>query len=241
MPRSPLLSRRLEFPFPARDAHAGLPLSNGTFGALLWGEERTLRITINRADYWDHRGGLAFGPDATYANLRRWLEEGDEARLREVFEGAPSDDGTPPHPTRLPMGRVDLELPVDWSVAAGGLHLSTGEAELELTGYRSQAKLRGVVLRETPVLCLRLTGLDGSAAAVRSRPVDSREVLDHYRRYGLPKAQSFDLGEFGGWVQECPGEPSLCAAWLRLPTNGGLLLFVTAVYGDTPADARRTV
>jgi alpha-L-fucosidase 2 len=55
----------------------------------------------------------------------------------------------------------------------------------------------------------------------------------------MPRAQAFDLGEFGGWAQECPGEPAMCAAWLRHDANGGLLLFITSVYGEDPAAARR--
>ncbi len=73
------------------------------------GAENTLRVTINRADYWEHRGGIRFGPEATYANLRRWLQEGDFANLKRVFEGqGTARPGEPPRPTRLPMGRVDL-------------------------------------------------------------------------------------------------------------------------------------
>jgi alpha-L-fucosidase 2 len=235
-----ILQRRLEFDFPATEVHAGIPLSNGTLGALLWGEGRTLRITVNRADYWDHRGGLSFSDEANYANLRRWLQNGDEAKLREVFEGRRDvGSSTPPHPTRLPMGRVDLELPVDWSLEGGGLHLGTGEVEVELAGHREQAKLRGVLLREAPVLCLRLAGIEGAAVKVVSRPPDASEVVERSRRYGMPRAQLFDLGEFGGWVQECPGEPAMCVGWLRHGTNGGMLLYITSVYGDTPADARR--
>src|SRR5207244_1344088 len=102
---------QLEWRFPARDTHDGMPLGNGTFGALIWGEGSQARITINRADYWDHRGGLPTDPEASYANLRRWLAEGNETRLREVFEGRQAAGERPMRPTRLPMGRVDLELP----------------------------------------------------------------------------------------------------------------------------------
>lgn len=207
---SSFFRQRLEFPFPAAEPHSGVPLSNGTFGALLWGEGRRLRITLSRADYWDHRGGTP-----------------------------QPEPGTPPHPTRLPMGRLDLLLPPDWNTASGGLHLLTAEAELELQGYREQGKLRATLLRETPVLCFRITGVPGADIKLENRPPDAPEVVEWFRRYGLPKAEVFDLGEFGGWVQECPGEPALCVGWLRHVSAGGLLLFVTAEYGATPSEARR--
>src|SRR5262249_35024243 len=130
--KSEFLTRRLEWPFPSSDCHMGIPLANGTFGALLWAGDGSVRITVNRADYWDHRGGVHLGREATYANLRLWLAEGNEAKLREVFEGrAPATGDTPPRPTRLPMGRVDLALPVRARIRMGGLWLADGRAELD--------------------------------------------------------------------------------------------------------------
>lgn len=247
MTPSPFLELRLEFPFPATEVHSGIPLSNGTFGALLWGQGRNLRITINRADYWDHRGGLAFGPEATFENLKKWLEDGDEGRLREVFEGKTGEEsGTPPRPTRLPMGRIDLQLPEDWATESGGLHLRTGEAELEFwLPHRpdaNRAKLRAVLFRETPVLCVRITGLDGEAVRVSGLPAGgpggAPAVVEHYRKFGLGAPQAFDLADFSGWVQECPGEPAMCVAWHRQATSGGLVLLVTSVFGEDPSAAR---
>ena len=37
------LSHRLEFDFPLTTTHYGIPLSNGTFGALIWGEGGDIR------------------------------------------------------------------------------------------------------------------------------------------------------------------------------------------------------
>ena len=57
-------------------------------------------------------------------------------------------------------------LPADWSLATAGLHLLTGEVELELASDRpdaARAKARACILREAPVLCLRITGLAGNA------------------------------------------------------------------------------
>ncbi|MBM3459212.1 MAG: hypothetical protein FJX77_11845, partial [Armatimonadetes bacterium] len=235
---TPALSERLEFPFPLREVHAGIPLANGVFGALIWGGEGELRITLNRADYWDHRGGLEFTEEATYANLRQWLEEGNEARLREVFEGRrEAAPGVPPRPTRLPMGRVDLGLPPNWDVISGGLYLKTSEAEIEVarrirpglraaTGPRrpgEEARVRAILLRDTPVLCLRVTGLDSDELAFHGRPPESREVLAQFQQYGIPAAQPFDFEEMAGWVQECPGETALCVAWMRTRSAGGVL------------------
>jgi alpha-L-fucosidase 2 len=195
MPLPSFLQQRLDFPFPLAEALAGIPLSNGRFGALLWGEGRTLRLSLSRADY---------------------------------------DASTP----RLPLGRIDLQLPLDWTIPSGGLHLLSAEAELELDGRREQGKLRAAVLREAPVLCLRASGLEGAEVQVVSRPPDAPEALERLREHGMPTPQPFDLGEFGGWVQERPDAPATCVGWLR-PAGGGLLLYVTTVYAENPVEARR--
>src|SRR4051794_11467417 len=106
------LQQRLEFPFASAEARAGLPLSNRLFGALLWGVGRTLHVTIKRADY-SPRGSVRG-------------EDDDPPAM--PMAAAPA----------LPMGRLDMHLPPDWSVATGGLHLLTGEAEIELTSGRPE-------------------------------------------------------------------------------------------------------
>lgn len=215
MPGTPsFLQQRLPFSFPTREAQAGIPLANPTFGALVWGEGRAVRLTLCRPDYWEPLGGP------------------------ELLEEAP-DRHASQHPARLPIGRVDLELPDDWSVASGGLHLLTGEAELELAGPRAAAKLRASILRDSPVLCLRVTGLEGASIRVLSRPPDAPELIERFRHSGMPAAQVFDLGPFGGWTQDCPGQPSMCAGWLRHANAGGLLLYLTSADGEDPQEARR--
>ena len=201
-PLLPFLQTRLPFPVPTADVQAGLPLVNGTLGALLCGDGRTLRITLNRADYGYHR-------------------EGDEL------------------PEPLPLGRLDLELPSDWLAASGGLHLLTGEAELELDAHREQGKARATMLRDRPVLCVRITGPVGAAVHVRNRPPDAPEVLEHFQELGLPAAQTFDLDEFGGWVQERPGARATCVGWLRHDLSSGFVFYATAVYGETPQEAKK--
>ena len=231
--RHPFLAEPLAWHFPLETTHAGIPLGNGTFGALVWGEGADLRITINRADYWDHRGGVTWSEEATYQNLKRRLEEDDEENLRRVFEGTRAGGETdPPRPTRLPMGRVDLRLSSGKPLTVGALDLGTSEARIEAG---EGVAVGAVLVRHDPILALQIEGAD---VEVRSRPPDAPEVVGHFRRYGLPPAEVFEEGDRGGWVQECPGEPAMCVAWQRLARNGGVEVLITSVYGETPAGAR---
>ncbi len=229
------LCNRLEWNLPATETHEGIPLGNGTFGALIWGGGQRLRITINRADYWDHRGGMAFTEQATYENLKRWLAEGNERQIREVFEvNNLSGPGEPPEPTRLPMGRVDIELPAGCEIVSGGLHMADGRAQIDLSG---QGMVYAVIVPDQPVLALSLTGLENGQINTIMCPAQSAEVAEHFRQYGFPEREVFDEGDFAGWVQECPGELAMCVGCLRAEADGNAEVFITSVYGKLPQQA----
>ena len=233
--RHPYLADDLPWEFPATEVHAGIPLSNATFGALMWGGGGRLKITINRADYWDHRGGIEFSEEASYENLKRWIEEGDEERLRCVFEGTARDDSTPRRPTRLPMGRTDLRWAKPLRLSSGALDLAAAEARVALEGDDEQASATAFILPDDPVLVVTVAGAQPEIALC---PPDAPEVVEHFRRYGFPPAERFEEDEFFGWVQECPGEPALCVGCLKTLWTDQVELLVTAVYGDTPEQAR---
>lgn len=233
--------RPLAWSFPAPSTHNGVPLGNGLFGALAWGGDDILRLTINRGDYWDRRGGAAFGPEATYANLCAWLEVGDEANVRRVFEGAgTARPGEPLEPSRLPMGRVDLALPGqtlqcgDLDPAAGVAHVTAGGA--------APSEIELVVPRGRALLAARLTGPAAATVTGRSCPPDAPEVRAYWEAYGLPPAAVDDGPSAGGWTQELPAGPDLAVAWRLVPAaDGATELYVVAAYGATPDAARAAV
>ncbi len=55
--------------FPLPRPHCGPTLGNGRQGLLVWGET-TLRLTVARAGFWDHRGGQVMLPTTTFATVR---------------------------------------------------------------------------------------------------------------------------------------------------------------------------
>jgi alpha-L-fucosidase 2 len=233
---SECLTRRLEWPFPSTDCHSGVPIANGTLGALLWAQGNVIRITINRADYWDRRCGLTFGPEATYANLRAWLKEGDEASLRRAFEGRSPETGElPTRSTRLPMGRLDIALPEPARIKRGGLWLLAGRAELDWDGGYLQA----VVSLDRNVLSVHLDGIRAEALDLRGEPPVAPAVVGRFRQVGMPEPEFWGDSFAGGWVQTHPEEPTLAVAWETPPTRSGVDLFATAQYGSD-SDAART-
>ena len=233
------LAEPLAWPFPAEGVHRGIPLGNGVFGVLVWGDGAPLRLTINRADYWDHHGGHRFSEDATYANLRACLARGDEAELRRVFEGRTGAKERPVRPTRLPMGRIDLAAGPDARVTRGALDLHTGEATLEMARGSSALRFRCMVPRGLPALCGVLEGTGAADVTPQGRPVDAAEVWRHLHGLGYPDPVRFGDGREGGWVQERPDEPALAVMWRTAARSSTRVeVFGCAAYGETASAAQ---
>ena len=97
--------------FPLPRTHTGMLMGNGITGLMIWGKDGHLKITIGRADLWDHRGGMPWTDKQNYCDIRKYLEAGDEINLRKLFETKTENiQGQPEKPSVIPVGRVDLIL-----------------------------------------------------------------------------------------------------------------------------------
>ena len=83
------MSRTYTWDFPLPRTHTGMLLGNGTTGVMIWGEGSVLRVTVGRADFWDHRGGIHWTEAISFPRIRTMLEAGDDAGLGDMF-GAPA-------------------------------------------------------------------------------------------------------------------------------------------------------
>ena len=233
------LQSPLAWPFPAEDVHDGVPLGNGLFGALVWGGDGGLRVTVNRADYWDHQGGLKWTEEASYSRLRELLAANDEAELRRVFEGRDAAGERPRKPTRLPMGSIDLE----WRDAArfsdAELDMFAGEARVTGVGDGGGVRVRLTLPREGAALAALIEGPAAKRVTIVPRPPDAPEVAQELRSRGYPPAEVFTTDGVSGWVQERPNEPALVVAWRVARVSASkTAAFLTAVYVDSGASAR---
>ena len=106
---------------PIRTWDEALPLGNGLLGGLLWGEDGTLRLSLDRGDLWDNRHPpRVFEPDFTWREMKKLLKG---FGYREVKTGGSSGsrsafvhDATRhvirlhrPHPVNV-MKRYQLDL-----------------------------------------------------------------------------------------------------------------------------------
>ena len=127
---------------------------NGVMGVMIWGEGSVLRLTIGRADFWDHRGGIRWNEQMSFATIRACLESGDEQRLREIFARADKQPGEPDWPSVLPIGRIELDFGAGVTLTAGTLHLDDGMASVRLQQGTLTGYVRIALAMDAPVLAV---------------------------------------------------------------------------------------
>ncbi len=166
----------------------GIPIANGAIGAMIWGDGKPLRFTLDSYDVWELRtvwGGD--DPRFNYANLRRLLEEGKIDEMREVAlrrRNMRFIDKPPPMPSRLAMGRLEL----DWKAKPVGfdarLDLHGAVATAEISFASGKAKVTSFVCSTRPILVIDIEGAAIPGAGVRliPAPVDdfSRTNFDSW-------------------------------------------------------------
>lgn len=106
-----------------------VPLGNGLTGGLLWGEGRTLRLSLDRSDLWDLRTpDLYREPDWTYATMQRLVRERNQQELQRRFDD-PFEQI--PYPTKLPAARLEIILDEGHQVGSFVLDLRRGVGRAE--------------------------------------------------------------------------------------------------------------
>ncbi len=217
-PDTPRIARA-DFPnwhFPLPRPQTGIPLGNSRVGLLVWGEGRTLRLTIGLADLWDHRGGAEWHDGQTYGAIRAALEAKDAEALKKIFPP------TPMTPQVLPLGRVEISLPEGLVLDLGRLDVRRGAMEV-----RTRAeKRRGVAAKGAgvPILKIVLDRETGAVAvawpagfapeSVRAVPAWENELA----RAGL-EARAIEppalAPEGDGFSQRLPADPAVALAFVR--------------------------
>ncbi|MCF7689731.1 MAG: glycoside hydrolase N-terminal domain-containing protein [Cephaloticoccus sp.] len=131
-----------------------LPLGNGLKGALLWGEGGTLRISLDRGDLWDERPAPG-NPLAgfTYARMARLVAARDNASIVAVADGSNAHDT----PTKIPAGRIEIDLAPGQELTEFTLDLPTATAHLALGG---NGAVQGFFCATEPVALLVITGAE---------------------------------------------------------------------------------
>ncbi len=101
----PRFEHGLHYQKPATVWDEAIPLGNGLLGALVWGDGRPLRISLDRTDLWDLRPVPEFHTEEySYKMMRRWVQERRLTDLHRLYD----DPYGNPGPTKIPAGRIEI-------------------------------------------------------------------------------------------------------------------------------------
>ena len=109
--RVPGVSARhdLIFPHLARSWDEAIPLGNGMIGALVWQRDKTLRMSLDRADLWDLREIKEFKrPEFRFSWVVEQATKGDYRLVQELGDVPYDRDAAP---TKLPGAALELDIP----------------------------------------------------------------------------------------------------------------------------------
>jgi len=103
----PQAKHGLQYTTPATVWDEAMPLGNGLLGALVWGDGKPLKISLDRTDLWDLRPVPQFHTeDYSYKTMRQWVREGRIKDLHKLYD----DPYGNPGPTKIPAGRIELTI-----------------------------------------------------------------------------------------------------------------------------------
>ncbi|MBN1584153.1 MAG: hypothetical protein JXA89_25820 [Anaerolineae bacterium] len=225
--------------FPLPRTHTGILQGNGRMGVMIWGEGNVLRVTVNRGDFWDHRGGKPWVEGMSYANIRRLLEAGDEEGLRKLFEKGAVPDGYPQRPSLLPLGRIELVLDPAMQLISGGLDMRSGQVVIHAQGNGQTLDVTFDLSMQEPVLHIEVP--EGMAFPTVRCVTAWDMVGDTLRSISFLEPQFFDLDGLSGWVQARPVDPPLCLGYCVQGRELWLGLEYGKAVADGAASAREAV
>ena len=220
----------INWQFPLARPHTGMMFGNGTTGLLVWGDGSRLKITIGRADFWDHRGGMSWTGKQNYHDIRRCLENNDRDGITAIFAcDTEQQPGLPPRPSVIPVGRIDLLLPSGAELQRGELDIKTGRGNVFFTVNNTEQTI-AIELSMTEQLC----GLElPPSIPIAVEAVPSEHFLGpEFRSIGIAAPTMLPGENPGGWIQPLPNDPALIVAYRR---DGNRLWSVTARNARTTA------
>ncbi len=225
----------LSYDRPAETWDEGLPLGNGLLGALVWGDGRPLKISLDRTDLWDLTPIPEFhAEDYRYRQVIDLHRAGRHDALKRMLE----DPYSRPAPTKIPAGRIELTAPDGAGFVSAALDLAAARAEVVVG--RQVARVRVDALK--PVGLIQLSGHGWRLELVP--PPFAEPAGDDPRdlgRLGYPAPERLDAERRLAFRQSAGAglRYAVCLAW-REAGDGVVAAWTVAVRrddGDPAADA----
>ncbi len=206
----------IQYKQPATTWDEALPLGNGILGALVWGDGKPVRISLDRTDLWDLRPVPEFhSPEYTYKQMVQWHHDGKEKDLIRVYE-APYD--RPEAPTKIPAGRIELTFGNTPKFASARLSVRKAEATVQWDGdtgldvFVHATQPVGMILARTsaevsPRLIAPPFGGKGGktgqgSLAKLGYPAPQESSGDNWQAFAQKGSQGFHFAVYFAWKKE---------------------------------------
>jgi len=206
----PAAADNLRLDAPLSSWEDAIPLGNGLMGALVWGEGKQLRFSLDRGDLWDER---------THGEPEWWKKHPWGTLTMDNIHQNPDPWGkyyNGATPTKLPSGRLELQL-------ADGQVLDTFELDLAtaqgLATTKSGATIHSLVSAADPVALIKVKG-SPVLKAVLVPAGESSEGAESFSNthsggavaaLGYPAAARGSAGTMNWYVQDGVDGFSYCA------------------------------
>ena len=208
----PTQQKIVNWDFPIAKSHAGLMLGNATTGLEVWGEDAHLKLTIGRADFWDHRGGLKLTAKQNYQDIKQCLEANNEDGIKEIFKTDTEEvSGEPPRPSIMPVGRLDLRLPVASVLSLGTIDIKTGKASILYIRDDVEYYIEIQIDMNSQIFYIKLPE---NNITVESSP-SWRYLSEHFQSISISEPKIIKSDGLNGWIQSLPNDPSLCVGYKK--------------------------
>ncbi len=212
---------RLAAPINAWDE--AIPLGNGLIGGLLWGENNTLRLSLDRGDLWDERT----------SGEKNWWKKIPWRSLQGT--GDPWNDfykGTTP--TKLPAGRIELTLSPDQVAQSFELNLATAEGIVHFQ-EGSEARLFFSATQPVALMCISGKPLQKVDLII---PGEGAERIDGgnqanicnggtFSALGYPPPRRGQRGRMGWYVQDADAGFQYCICFASRCTGRKTVLAIS--------------
>lgn len=233
MPFVPPADQNLILAAPITSWDEAIPLGNGLLGGLLWGENNTIRLSLDRGDLWDERpaGDKEWWKKQSYALGKQLVDE----KKFDVLNGLWDSPYGGTTPTKLPGGRIEITLDAAQQVKTFELNLATAEG---IARFTDGTQLVAFFSAAEPVALLRIPGPE-------PKTIELLSPMDVFRRGGsggsvgglrYPEAKVGGEGTAKWYVQEAADGLMYCVCTESRRIGSETLVAVTVASTNDDAD-----
>ncbi|MHC4871841.1 MAG: glycosyl hydrolase family 95 catalytic domain-containing protein [Planctomycetota bacterium] len=227
----------LIFNFPLERTHCGMVMGNGNFGAMIWGKDR-LHITVNRSDFWEHRGGEVIVAEKFYQTC---LEISAKPNCKEELIEAHNNLHvvTPDHinkPSRIPVGRFELVFKDGVVPVTAELEYSSGTVTVTLSDNKKLTLDMSISQH-----CLFINDTDNVVQDVECKSFwEFEKSRNQYEPLAFTEPEKIAEENLNGWLISCPADddPSLAALCEKSNDGYAIILDRTGKNAESVAAAK---